>query len=340
MLKTYYFIEALRRKNRLISLTEEQKSTFIKSSWLFKSLGFVCIYAIWVISVRFLALTIITYFTISPNSHFQDINDAFSSNEVGLMGLSAVLFLFLLQQLNPVTAISREEIITQEQIEKNFLPGFVRGAGLAGFITLIFVLAGVYRYLGYFIQLDEAPLELANVLLRMTALGSLAYCEEFIFRYKLSKQLQERLPDIVVANWIAFLYCGIKILQFDLGWMHILTLYLVSVALFYRSRNGEAFSRGAGIWAAVLIIFHPLLSLPIFGNNFSGMLLVKYSSSHPEFKLGSNSQTLVRLVTGGAGGPISSLTFQIILIIDIARSALKKSNFRLRSQPVQSSLQL
>jgi hypothetical protein len=295
-------------------------------TWFYQACSFVGFYAIWVFVVRLLMLTFITYFTISPTSRFQDISDAFSSNEVSLMGLSALLFLALISSLNPLTSTTIPEIITRKKIEKNFLPGFVQGSFFSGGLIVAFVLAGVYRYLGYFIQFDEAPLELANVLLRMAALGALVYCEEFIFRYKLKNLFQEHLPDIAAANLIALFYCLIKLIQFDLGLMHLLTLYIASVALFYRTRNEGQFSRGAGFWAATLIIFHPLLSLPIFGNDFPGILLLKYQPVLSSGKLSTldNSISGIRFLTGGAGGPLSSFAFQLLLILDVARSILRK----------------
>ena len=284
------------------------------------------LYGLWVFTFRLLTLSLITYFTISPTSHFQDISDAFSSNEVSLMGLSSLLFVGLLCGFNPVTSTTAREIISRERIEKAFLPGLVQGTFFAGGMLLAFLLSGVYRYLGYFIQLNEAPLELANVLLRMGALAALAYCEEFIFHHKIPKYVKGFLPDAPAAFLIGLLYCGIKLLQFDLGILHLVTLFLVSVSLYYRTgyyRTGNEgqFARGAGFWAAILILFQPVLSLPIFGNNFPGILLVKYQNS-------PQSGSAIRILTGGAGGPLSSFAFQLLLILDIGRSILRQKKGR------------
>jgi len=294
---------------------------------IYKPLTFTGLYALWVFGFKLLSLTFITYFTISPSARFQDISDAFRSNEVSLMGLSALVFVGLLFSLNPLASTRRSEILTRVQFEREFIPGFGRGAFLASGLILLFILSGYYKYLGYFIQMGEAPLELANVLLRMAALGVLVYCEEYIFRFKLPKELIPLFPKIVVANLIAILYCGIKLLQFDLGIMHLITLYLVSISLFYRIYRGPQpvhFSRSAGFWAAILIVFNPLLSLPIFGNDFQGILWVKYQSAETASKIIEDSSSLIRLFTGGAGGPISSFAFQLLLIIDIGRSILRQ----------------
>lgn len=313
------------------------KKSLPRYSWLCRALAFFSLYAIWVLGFRLLALTFITYFTISPTARFQDISDAFSSNEVSLMGLSSLLFVGLLYWLNPITNTSLTHLFTRDRIEKKFLPGFVRGAIFAGGIVFFFLLTGIYKYLGYFIQFDEAPLELANVVLRMSALGVLAYCEGYIFHHKISQALKGRMPDLSLAILTALLYSGIKILQFDLGLMQLVSLYLISICLFYRSSNKDLsfegqFARGAGFWAAILIVLHPVLSLPIFGNDFSGLLLVRYDSTFFEHHLGITAGMagltqeqlilLVRFLSGGAGGPLSSFTFQLVLILDITRNIL------------------
>ncbi len=291
------------------------KKVLLKYHWLYKPLSFIGLYGLWILIFRLLTLTFITYFIISPSSHFQDISDAFSSNEVSLMGLAAFLFVGLLCSLYPLTSTRRIEIINQDHAEREFLPGFIRGAFLASGLILFFILSGAYHYLGYFIQIGEVA-DVGNIIFRIIALSALSYCEEFIFHYKIATQLNNHLPAFASAHLIAFLYCAIKILQFDLGIMHLFTLYLISISLFYRIQNGGKFSRTAGFWAGILIIFNPLLSLPIFGSEFQGILWFKYQNTEP-------GTSLARILTGGVGGPISSLAFQLLLIIDIARSILR-----------------
>ena len=325
-----------------LSIYYRFKKTLARYGWLCRALAFFSLYAIWVMGFRLFTLTFITYFTISPTAHFQDISDAFSSNEVTLMGLSSLLFVGLLYWLNPVANTPLTDFVTRARIEKKFLPGFTRGALFAGGIVFFFLLAGVYRYLGYFIQFDEAPLELANVLLRMFALGVLAYCEEYIFHYKIVQLLKGprtgRLTELSLALLIALLYCGIKILQFDLGLMQLVTLFLISIRLFYHS----SFASGAGFWAAILIILQPVLSLPIFGNDFSGLLIIRYNSAlfehHSSLAAGITTGMaaglaglthehlilFTRFLSGGVGGPLSSFAFQLVLILDISRKILTR----------------
>jgi hypothetical protein len=324
-----------------INLYLRFKKSILRYRWLCRALAFFSLYAVWVVGFRLLTLTFITYLTISPTAHFQDISDAYSSNEVSLMGLSSLLFVGLLYWANPLANASLSELISRDRIEKKFLPGFIRGALFAGGIVFFFLLIGIYRYLGYFIQFDEAPLELANVMLRMSALVGLVYCEGYVFNFKIFQLIKDRMPELSLAILTAFLYSAIKILQFDLGLMQLVTLFLMSISLFYRSnhfitdKNGQ-FARGAGFWAAILIIFQPVLSLPVFGNDFSGLLLIRYNSAlfenHSATISGVSTgfagltqehlTALARFLSGGAGGPLSSFAFQLVLILDISRKIL------------------
>ncbi len=313
---------------------------FIRLNWTYRPLAFISFYAFWILIFRLLALSCIAYFTLSPTSHFQDITDAWSASEVSVIGLSALLFVSLLCGLYPLTSTSLSEVITRKSIERGFLPGFIQGAFFAGGIVLAFLLSGVYRYLGYFIQLNEAPLEIINIILRMTALVTLVFCEEFIFRYKLRKFLSQHLPEKIAVHIVAGCYCLVKILQFDLGIMHFFTLYLVSLSLFYRSPDSSQFAKSAGFWAAILIIFQPILSLPIFGNDFSGILLVKYQPIAKIEDPTDPSHSVIRFLTGGLGGPISSFTFQLLLILDICRSIFRQKKQERLALCLHTSTQL
>jgi hypothetical protein len=248
---------------------------------------------------------------ISPTVRFQDISDIFISNEVSLMGASSFFFVLLLYWLNPITTIERQEIVSRDHLEKGMLPGILNGIFIASAFIFLFSIAGIYHNLGYLIRIQEAPLELANVLLRMIMLAVFVYFEEFVFRFQLTRYFSSKTSDPVSIALIGIMYCAIKGLQFKLSLIQLSTLFLVSTALSCRALTGDRFSKGAGIWAGILITFHPLLSLPIFGNSFSGLLLMKPAEG-------------IRFFTGGAGGPLSSVGFQLLLIMDISRTILKR----------------
>ncbi len=265
---------------------------------IFRAFMLVVTYAIWILSLRMFTLTLVTYFVTSPTSHFQDIIEVLASNEISLMGISALLFLILVVKMNPLTSTSFSAILNRKSIEKQFLPSFARGAFFAGTLVLLFVLSGTYRYLGYYIQFQETPLSLASILFRIFTLIAFAYCEGFIFFHKVPLYLKKRVPEFAQVHLIAILFCVIKALQFEFDFFQWISLYLLAIALYYRSQNKGEFGRGAGFWAAFLVIFQPVLSLPLFGNDFSGILLVKYPSV--DFEAILNPNPAVHFLTGGA----------------------------------------
>jgi hypothetical protein len=311
--------------------------SFSSVARLGRALAYVAAYAGWILTFRLLVLTFLTYFLMASGRHprFEDISEAFGANELTVMGLGALIFVVFLRALHPVTTTTTREIFTPARFDKYFLPGFAHGATLAAGVTLAFVLSGHYRYLGSFIPFEEAPLAGLTVLIRILALGVFAYCEEFIFRHKISRHLMKQLGvarstemagHLVTASVVAILYCGIKLLQFDLGVMQLGTLFLVSIALSIRSYGDKDFGRGAGFWAAMLIVFQALLSLPALGGDFAGIILIKYQAPLSA----SMGNEAARLLTGGVGGPLSSLALQMLLALDIARSLITYRNVRRR----------
>jgi hypothetical protein len=281
---------------------------------LIRAAGHIIAYGIWIQGLKLLALTLITYFLRPSNPRLQEMNDAYSANEITFMGFGGLFYIFLLRALNPMTSTTTTEIFTPKRFEKRFAPGFLHGSLLALGVVIVFLASGFYHYLGLHIQFEDAPLWLTNILLRIGALGCLTYCEEFIFRHKILNYLRKHLSELPAAAVTAVAYCGIKALQFDLGLMHIITLFLLSMALAMRTALDGDFTKGAGLWAGLLIVIHPLLSLPAMGNEFHGILMLRY-----ELPAGLHEETS-RIITGGAGGPLSSVTLQALLLVDFLQS--------------------
>lgn len=299
----------------MIEETNERDKFWAKIHWLLKPTFFICFYSLWIVFFRMIALTLITYFTASPSTHFQDINEIFNANELSLMGLCSVSFFILLNKLTYLNHHSIGSLIHREHLEKNFFPGFLQGIFSSAILVLAFMFFGSYRYLGNLIQIIESPFESASILLRTISLVTLVYFEEFFFREQLANQLKNSLSPTLLPHLIALFYCWTKILQFDLGFNQLLSLYLLSVTLTYYAQKGRSFARGAGFFSGALILFHPLLSLPIFGNDFTGVILLK---SAP------NLTPMIQSLTGGSKGPISGFGFQLLLILNLARSILKQ----------------
>ena len=292
-----------------------------------KAASYVFTYLLWILGFRLVALTIITWVLMSSGAKFQEISDTSAANEMIVVGLGSLLFVCVLRWLNPLTSTTTEEIFSPYRFEKRFAPGFLQGATLAVGLTLAFLLSGVYRYLGFFIQSDSTPLAIVGVFVRVLAVVAMVYCEGFIFNHKILNHLRNHLTDIQSILIVAAAWCLVKTFQFHLGFMHFITLLLISLCMGFRTVAEGDFCKSAGLLAGLLIVFHPLLSLPVLGNEAQGVVLIKY-------QIGSDADLgIIRYLTGGSGGPLSSLALQVLLAIDVIQSVLK--NKKLTFHPVE-----
>lgn len=322
--------------------TEERLASFSRTARrhqpLLRGLALLGFYFVWIVITRLLVLTFVTYFVLSSSKagrpQFEEVSEAFAANETGIAAIGAILFILFFRALNPLASGKLSSLTLRspmaEQIEKRFIPGFAQGAIVASGVALAFVIADLYQYVGFFVQFEETPVALANMLLRALNLMLLVFAEEYLFRGvfldklriwrdSLSRDHRKTWKtELLLATLLSIAYCAVKTFQFDLSAMQIITLFLVSMLLTIRCTGGTAFDfvRGAGFWAALLVIFHAVLSLPIFGNEVTGIILLKYQSaeSHGE---------LIRLLSGGIGGPLGSFAIQFLLLVELTRELLR-----------------
>lgn len=302
---------------------------FRKYAGLLKALAFLGSYGSWILLSKMLILSLIAYFLQSGSASpvkFEEINDSVLSSQLSLLGIAALAFVALVISVQPVSLNERwpwlsNDAFSPDRVENRFLPSFFGGAMLAGGLVLAFILLGQYQSIGFYIPFEELPGTLLSIALRTAGLGALVYCEEFIFRYKIARYLQSPQRDarneLLTAVLVALGYCAIRDLQFDLGISQLATAFLLSLALSLRRNRTGDFTRGAGFLAGLVIVFQPVLSLPILGSDFSGLLLVKPRPG---------MEGLSRILTGGAAGPFSSFTFQVILVLDIIRNSQERLN--------------
>ncbi|MDR3607374.1 MAG: hypothetical protein P4M08_08340 [Oligoflexia bacterium] len=334
------------------------------------ALAYFAGYSIWIAAFKLVSLTFITYFVLASGgaakihaAHFEDVNDAFGSAEIPILALCALSFVLLQRLLNPLRKADQKPVFTPERFEKRFLPGFLHGSVLASGVLLAFLISGIYHYLGFFVHFEQAAVAFSSILLRTASVGVFAYCEEYIFRDKIlgdllkvgretpraplpgpeKKRLQALVQtqnrELLAVFATSVLYVAVKFLQFDseLGWMNGITLFLVSLYLGVRMLFERDFAPGAGFWAAVLAVFHPLMSLPVFGCDFAGLILIKYEQLTSGINMTVAETT--RFFSGGIGGPLASFAFQILMTFDMIRNVLryKRETAQCKVQTPQSA---
>jgi len=277
-------------------------------------------YLSWNAAFRLIVLSLITYFMARSGSAFGEISETTNTNLILVCGVASLSFLVVLTQLNPIATVSRSEIITGHLIEHRFYPAFLRGAFLACIFTFGGLLGGSYQYVGFFVQSDAPAFAVFGLLFRAASILFLVYVDEFVFRSRFIAHLRETSHPVRTIALCALFYTLSKSLEFHLGWAHLATLVLLGTALSVRSYFHRNFTEGAGLVAGFLIIAHCAFSLPIFGNESQGIVLIRYN-----FAVDVDAP-FIRFLTGGLGGPLSSVVIQVALLVDILRNVFREKN--------------
>ena len=286
--------------------------------WLQRTAGLVLGYFLWIKLVQVISLSLLTYYAASGSAnsfsagHLQEINDLYSNYELSIAAGTTILFVFFLRALYPLTTLSSlRALMTWGRIRHSFIPGLYRGMAIATAFVGALLVSGYYVFGGFFVQLDEPLVATFMLALKALALLLFVYMEEYLFRRKLFQALHERLSREAAAIVCMAAYLLVKIFQFDLGLMQTLTVALISIVLSSQSAFQRDFGFGAGQWGGVLVVFHVFFGLPVFGIPQPGVFSLRYTG--PVLDLDWLSQ-ITRLLTGGTGGPLSSASFQALLL--------------------------
>lgn len=302
-------------------------------SWLRKALGIAVTYGLWILSLRLITLTLITYFLMPSFSKLHDISEVAAASEIIVAGLAALSYVCIFIGLQPTRGMMG---LRAHFKKKSFLAlskGVIQGSVLALGLMGAFLLSGYYEYLGVLLQFDYSLFGLLNIIFRSIALLVMVFSEEWLFRVQIFEDLKSKTSSLYAAAGCSILYCVIKQIQFDLGIMQTLTLFLISTLLCLRfNQSGEGLLKGVGIWSSLLIMFHPVLGLPILGTEFSGVVTLNYqggqqAQANSLMAMGIPIDWRMALfLTGGLGGPLSSFALQLVLSTQIMLSLYKQKN--------------
>lgn len=281
----------------------------------------------WNSAFRLIVLSLVVYFMARSGAAFPEISETTNKNQILVVGIGCLGFLIFLTQMNPIATVARTEIITGNLIETQFYPAFLRGAVFACAFAFVGLVTGYYQYVGFFVQSDAPGVAAFGLLFRAISILLMVYIDEFVFRGRFIAHLRDQSHPIRTIILCALIYSLSKQMLFHLGVAHLLTLALLGTALSLRSYMHRGFAEGAGLLAGLLITAHCGFSLPIFGNEAQGIILLRYN-----IQLDIDAP-IIRFLTGGLGGPLSSIAFQSILLFDIITNAFreKKSLWPLRS---------
>ena len=273
----------------------------------------------WIVRVLFVSL--LTYISIGPGTKLGDLSDSLSTHELTIASLGAIIFIFGSMALYPLVVLPRSKFLQRTFFVPYYFRSVTQGAWLALVFCVLFVILNVYRYLGFFIHYEGAPFALLALFVRLGFLVAMVYCDEFFFREQiLGRFLYQGKSALTLAAVVTSIFFVIlRKIQFDIGWMHAITLFLIGIRLsIFRVRH-QSFVHGAGWLTGMLVMFHVFFGLPIFGVEFPGVLLLKYSEP-------LNATRIDILMTGSLGGPLSSLLLQGYLLSTILWQARRNKS--------------
>ncbi|MBU6376117.1 MAG: hypothetical protein KGQ59_08990 [Bdellovibrionales bacterium] len=268
-------------------------------------------------------MSLITYGMLSSSPSVQEIADQYFVNFWTIQGWGSLSFFLLtwgLSMSNPVPWLE----MTRSFWISNVLPAFLKAtvASAAFICALIFVAPS--QYLGPGFSWTDAPWTVFNWLLRSFAWWGWALGDELVFRKLLLSRLIRighsssfSLSLSKYSGWIAVaivtaLWVITRTWNQDLGLSQTLTLVLLGLLLGARVLDGRHYLVGAAFLAAAAWVFQSLFSLPLFGHEFPGIWIVKFSSVVGE-------SLWPRLLSGGAGGPLASALLQLFLLLSVVR---------------------
>lgn len=185
------------------------------------------------------------------------------------------------------------------------------GSGLvaAGIFLALFYISGRGSFLGVYLTSTFGTPVFPLFFVDILALGTLIFCEEYIFRHKLLRLFAAELPPVAAITLSSAAYILVKWVQFDLTALDFLNLALFNFALgfFYLRVNKP--HRGIGFALALSFLLHPLAGLPLWENESPSFFLFKTAARGDDH------------LFGGAAGPFAGWGLASILAVFAVRAA-------------------
>lgn len=284
----------------------------------FPEIKLLAFYSLVYLATRLVTLTLVTYFLIPTQATMTGLSDVILNAEIPIVGFAAIATFLLLVLSYPLSTVHWRAIADPALLLREFLPGMSTGALWGSAIVVGYVFTGFYHYLGTFTEYEDPYQTLVSVFFR----GLLLFCsilfEEYLFRARLVQGLRHQFPAWLVLFISASLSLALKMIQFDLSFDHgllqLFTWFLLYLLLATRVWVSGDYLQGAGFVFGLTFLLHIVFGLPLFGVEFSGLLLFKYSTETTNLMHEVNFRA-AQLLTGGLGGPLSGFVLQFLLLV-------------------------
>ncbi|MEW6058259.1 MAG: hypothetical protein AB1540_16775 [Bdellovibrionota bacterium] len=274
-----------------------------------RAAGFVMGYAVCFWFVRLFIITIVAYnfVRLSDSSPLalQKIGDIVRANQVLTYGISAIVFVSLLHALHPLTRTRFHEVFNLKSLKDHFLPNALNGAILTVVLLVGTTLGGYMSYLGVYMKFDEVLLALGTATLFAAALFALTLVEEYMLRQVIETTLSQKMSTIKVVAVSSAVYLGVKLLQFNLGYIEAMNLVLLNITLSMIARTERSYLASASFSATFMMLVHIVFGLPFMQQDMPGIFLLRAASD----------EGLASTLSGGAIGPEGGLVLTVLLMI-------------------------
>lgn len=264
-------------------------------------------------AARLTFMTISTYFYIQGSGNLNEIGDLVRANAVLIYGVSSGIFAAVLKLFYPITTTSVQDILGTNNksslFERNspFFVGLARGMTLGAALIAGTLLGGHLNYLGFYTKIDELLLSFVSITFFTISIIAISLVEEFLIRVNLEREASTHFGPFVgiLSSLLVFLF--IKYFQFNLELVSFCNLGILSILLSQLARKYNSHLAPAGFLTGCFFVLHALCSLPLFGQDVSGLFLLRTSS---ETGVGA-------YLSGGFSGPENGIVFTLLLLLMI-----------------------
>jgi hypothetical protein len=179
--------------------------------------------------------------------------------------------------------------------------GLYSGLILGGIILALLLLSGRGSYLGLYLTSALGTPVFPLFLLSLGSSVVLLVTEEYLFRHKFMWALQN-YGNAIAIGLTVLVATLFKLLQFHLDHIALLNTALLQLLLSIYFVRSQKCHRGIALLVSLIVFWHPLAGLPLWGVETPSLFLFKSQSTTDDW------------LFGGGGGPFSGLALTAALI--------------------------
>ena len=278
-----------------------------------------CFYFIVTQISQTLLYTIVTYFVSTSGKIGVEFGN--TSNEIAeqylffSLGLGAVLVALTLwlgdkalYRNKPFWNDGKRSVFHLDRLTKaELIRGISSGFVTAAVYLFVFTFANQLSYLGIYLTSTFGTPIFPLFFLDLFSLLVLVFCEEYIFRHKILRNLLRGFSPLVAVFICSWLYTLIKQFQFHLNLFDTCSVFFLNLTVGLFFLRNMKIHRGLAFLGSLLIALHTLAGLPLWGREGPSFFLFKRTTKASEF------------LSGGELGPFSGLgLFSIIFVLALS----------------------